>query len=216
MREPSTFGRMALPGFILDQLGNPHGWLAALTGMVLNHANAEPIRAAIEWLALQPGQRVVEVGFGGGYSLSLLVRAVGAEGQVFALELSPELLARARRRFIVPRMQGRLRIDRAPVEQLPLADASFDAALSMHTIFFWTDVDRGLDELARVLKPGGRLVLGLADPTMLAQAGFADHGHRVVVPERLAEHMPAHGFESIEIRRAGRDSVLVCATRVAG
>ncbi|MFV8750244.1 class I SAM-dependent methyltransferase [Nannocystaceae bacterium ST9] len=204
---------MALPPFVLEQLGRPHGRLAALTGFFLNRANARAIREAIATLELRPGQRVVEVGFGGGYSLSVLLRAVGAEGHVFALELSDELLARARRRYIVPRMQGRLRIDRAPVEQLPLADASFDAALSMHTIFFWTDVDRGLDELARVLKPGGRLVLGLGEPEMLTKAGFAAHGHRVVVPERLAEHMPAHGFERVAIHRAGRESVLVSALR---
>jgi arsenite methyltransferase len=202
-----------LPAFVLDQLGHPHGRLAALTGVFLNRANRKAILEAIAILDPRPGQRVLEVGFGGGYSLPLLLRGVGSAGHVYALELSDELLARARRRFIVPRLRGRLRIDRAPVEQLPLADASFDAVLSMHTIFFWTDVERGLDELARVLKPGGRLVLGLAEPEHLLAAGFAAHGHRVVIPERLAEHLPAHGFEGIDVRKAGRDSVLVSATR---
>jgi arsenite methyltransferase len=206
---------MALPAFVLDQLGHPHGRLATLTGFVLNRANGKAIREAVVMLAPRPGQRLVEVGFGGGYSLSLLLRAVAPEGHVFGLELSDELLARARRRFIVARMRGRLHLDHAPVEQLPLADASMDAALSMHTIFFWTDLERGLDELARVLKPGARLVLGLAEPDHLREAGFAAHGHRVIVPEQLATMLPAHGFEQIEIRRAGgrNDSILVGAIR---
>lgn len=206
---------MALPAFVLDQLGHPHGRLATLTGLVLNRANAKAIREAVVLLDPRPGQRLVEVGFGGGYSLPLLLRAVGPEGHVFGLELSDELLARARRRFIVPRMRGRLRLDHAPVEQLPLADASMTGALSMHTIFFWTDLERGLDELARVLEPGARLVLGLAEPDHLRKAGFAAHGHRVVVPEQLAEMLPAHGFERVEVRPAGgSDSILVSAIRV--
>lgn len=206
---------MPLPAFVLDQLGHPHGRLATLTGFLLNQGNGKAIREAIVTLDPRPGQRVLEVGFGGGYSLPLLLRGVGPTGHVFALELSDELLARARRRFIVPRLRGRLQVERAPVEHLPLADASFDAGLSMHTIFFWTDVERGLDELARVLRPGARLVLGLAEPEHLLAAGFAAHGHRVVVPEQLAEQLPAHGFERIDVCRAGRDSVLVSATRTA-
>jgi SAM-dependent methyltransferase len=208
---------MALPAFVLDQLGHPHGRLAALTGFVLNRANAKAIREAVVMLDPRAGQRIVEVGFGGGYSLSLLLRAVGAEGHVSAFELSDELLARARRRFIVARMRGRLNLDHAAIEQLPLADASMDAALSMHTIFFWTDLERGLDELARVLRPAARLVLGLAEPDHLRDAGFAEHGHRVIVPEQLAAMLPGHGFESVEIRPArGSDSILVSAIRTRG
>jgi arsenite methyltransferase len=205
---------MALPGFVLDQLGHPHGRLAALTGFVLNRANAKAIRQAIALLDLRAGQRIVEVGFGGGYSLPLLLRGVGPEGHVTALELSDELLARAKRRFIESRMRGRLGLDHGSVEKLPLFDACMDAALSMHTIFFWTDLERGLDELARVLKPGARLVLGLAEPEHLRAAGFAEHGHRVIVPEQLAGNLPAHGFEQVEVHSVrGSDSILVSARR---
>lgn len=205
---------MAFPGFVIDQLSRPHGLLAPLTAALLNGVNARTILAGVSALDLSPGQRVVEVGFGGGLSLPLLLRAVGSAGQVFALDPSDEMLVRARRRFIVQRFQGRLRLERAVIESMPLGDASFDAALSLNTIPFWTDVDAAMRELARVLVPGGRLVLGIASPEMMTSGGFASRGHRVVIPERLGERLPRYGFELLEQRATSDGAALLVAERI--
>lgn len=185
-----------------------------MTGLVLNGLNASTILAGVSALGLRRGQRVLEVGFGGGLSLPLLLRAIGAGGQVFATETSAPMLGRAKRRFIVQRLQGRLRLEQAFVEALPLGDASFDAAITLNTIMFWTDFEAGMRELARVLAPGGRLVLGIPDPEHLRAAGFATRGYRLVVPERLGEQLPDYGFALVEIRHSGDGTALVVATRV--
>lgn len=205
---------MALPSFLIDQLSRPKGKFAPVTALLLNGINARTILAGISALDLRPGQRVVDVGFGGGLSIPLLLRAVTKRGHVFALETSDEMLARAKRRFIVPRLQGRLRVEKAYVESLPLGDANYDAVMSLNTIPFWTDVDEGMRELARVLVPGGRLVLGIADPEEIMRAGFAAHGHRIVVPERLGERLPDYGFEMLEIRRTAHETALLVARRL--
>lgn len=203
-----------LPTFVLEQLSRPRGKLAPITAALLNAVNARTIVAGVSALELQPGQRAAEVGFGGGLSIPLLLRALGPSGQLFALETSEEMLARARRRFIVPRMRGRLRIERAVVESLPLGDDSFDAVMSLNTIMFWTDVGKGLRELARILMPGGRLVLGLPNPAEVQSMGFAAQGHRVVVPERLSERLHRYGFEPLELRRTPDGTTLVVSTRL--
>ena len=205
---------MALPGFLIDQLSHPRGAFAPVTAALLNGFNARTILAGISALDLRAGQRVVEVGFGGGLSLPLLLRAVGGKGQVFAVETSEEMLARVRRRFIVQRLQGRLRLERATIEALPLGDESFDAALSINTIPFWTDVDEGMRELARVLAPGGRLVLGIASPQEMMTSGMATQGHRVVVPERLGARLDRYGFELLEQRASADGTALLVAERI--
>jgi arsenite methyltransferase len=203
-----------LPAFLIDQLSRPSGRLASLTGLLLNGVNARTILAGVSALELRAGQRVVEVGFGGALSLPFLLRGVGEHGQVFATEASKELLAKARRRFIVQRLQGRLQLEQAFVESLPLGDGSFDAALSLNTITFWTDVDEGMRELARVLAVDGRLVLGVADPDEVRRAGFAERGFRIVVPERLGERFGRYGLELLEIRHTADGTALLVGRRV--
>ena len=205
---------MALPTFVLDQLSRPQGRLAPLTAAFLNGVNARTILAGVSALDIEPGQRVVEVGFGGGLSLPLLLRAVGPSGQVFGFETSDEMLVRARRRFFVPRLRGRLRVDKAWIEALPLGESCFDAALSINTIMFWTDVEVGMRELARVLRPGGRLVLGVPEPAQAMAMGFAERGFRVVVPERLGEQLPRYGFELLSLRTTPDGTSLAVARRV--
>lgn len=205
---------MALPEFIIDQLRRPRGPLAPLMGALLNGINFGTIRAGVRALDLRPRQRVLEIGFGGGLSLPLLLLRVGSQGQVFALETSQELLDRAKRRFILARLQGRLRLEWATIEAMPVGDGAFDAALSLNTIAFWTDLDQAMRELARVLAPGGRLVLGVPDPDELLEAGFAARGCRVVEPDKLAAKLPDYGFEVLELETVDDGTCLVIARRV--
>jgi SAM-dependent methyltransferase len=203
-----------LPEFLLDQLSRPSGRFAPVTAMLLNGVNARTILAGVSALELRAGQRVVEVGFGGALSLPFLLWGIGETGQVFATETSKEMLSRARRRFIVPRLQGRMRIEQSFVESLPLGDGSYDAAMTLNTIMFWTDVDDGMRELARVLVSGGRLVIGVPDPEHCRRAGFAERGFRIVVPERLGERFERYGLELLETRRNGDGTALLVGRRV--
>jgi arsenite methyltransferase len=203
-----------LPDFLLKQLRRPSGKLAGLTALLLNTINAPTILAGVSALELRPGQRVVEIGFGGGLSLPFLLRAIGERGQVFATETSKEMLGRARRRFIVQRLQGRLRVEQAVIEALPLGDGAYDAALSLNTIPFWTDLDVAMRELARIVAAGGRLVLGVPDPEHLLRAGFAEQGFRIVTPERMGDRFPRYGFELLEIRRTRDGTALLVGRRL--
>lgn len=210
----ATIPSVALPDFLLDQLSRPTGRFAPLTALLLNTVNARTILAGISALELRPGQRVVEIGFGGGLSLPLLLRAVGEHGHVFATETSKELLGRARRRLIVARLRGRLRVEQAVIEALPLGDGSYDAAISLNTIPFWTDLDVAMRELARVVGKDGRIVLGVGDPDAMIREGFAARGFRVVVPERLGERFANYEFELVDLRRTGNGTALLVGRRL--
>ena len=118
-----------------------------------------------EVLALKPGERVLEVGPGTGYYTLDVAEWVGEEGEVHILDVQQEMLdhtiGRAREAGlgnITPRL--------GDATGMPYEDRSFDAAYLVTVLGEVPDQDAALRELARVLKPGGRLVVGelIGDP----------------------------------------------------
>ena len=106
--------------------------------------------------SVRAGDRVLEIGCGGGFFTSQLVAALATGVILTSVDISPELIERARSR---PELAGRahLALEVANVEALPCADAAFDAVVGS-SILHHLDLDRALPELYRVLKPGGRFV----------------------------------------------------------
>jgi SAM-dependent methyltransferase len=125
-----------------------------------NRRNATLNDAALQALALSADDRVLEVGFGGGYLLERMAATV-TRGLVAGADASPGMAARCRRRFKAGLDAGRLDVRCATAQDLPFGDEAFGKAVSVNSLFYWPDAAAGVRELARVLAPGGRVVLCL-------------------------------------------------------
>jgi SAM-dependent methyltransferase len=108
----------------------------------------DPRELAFEAVAEVAPARVLEVGGGPGELAARLTAEVGCD--VTMLDISPRMVELAVRRGVDAHV--------GDVQDLPFDDASFDCALAAWMLFHVPDLDRGLAELARVLRPGGRLV----------------------------------------------------------
>jgi arsenite methyltransferase len=146
---------------------------------MLNKGNAGTITAAVEALGLTGGETVADVGFGGGLGLDRLLAATGSDGHVHGVEPSSDMLARARRAHVTEMADGRLELHEAPMQALPLADGALDGWISLNTIYFVSDLAPAARELARVLAPSGRGILGVADPQWMARQPFTKHNFTV-------------------------------------
>lgn len=105
---------------------------------------------------LRSGQSVLDLGSGTGYPAILAARAVGSGGSVTGLDLSVEMLAAARRKAVGMGLDN-VTFKAGDVSRLDFDAECFDAVLSRFCLMFLPDVQGAVNEIARVLKPGGYL-----------------------------------------------------------
>jgi len=121
-----------------------------------------------EILVPEPGERVLEIGPGTGYYTLDLAQWVGHEGSIEVFDLQQEMLDHTIRRA---RERGLWNVNptQGDAQDLPYEDDSFDAAILITVLGEIPDQDAALREIARVLRPGGRLIVGelFGDPHMV-------------------------------------------------
>ncbi|WP_306060751.1 class I SAM-dependent methyltransferase [Natronococcus wangiae] len=124
-------------------------------------------------LELWPGERILEVGPGTGYYTGMVARAIEPSGTLHAVDVQSEMVEHIRTRM---RQEGTQNVEpiRGDARSLPYPDDTFDAAYLVLVLGEIPDQKRALDELERVLKPDGRLVVGesLPDPHFVGFEGL--------------------------------------------
>lgn len=163
-------------------------------------------RLVYEALGAEPGERILDVGCGPGFYASELLDQVGPDGAVVGVDASPQMLAVA-----AHRSEGRpnVRFHQADATSLPVEDGSFDRAVCVQVLEYVSDVEAGLREIHRALRPGGRAVVWDVDWTTLswhshdpvrmerALRAWDEHLADPALPRTLAPRMRAVGFEDL-------------------
>jgi arsenite methyltransferase len=106
--------------------------------------------------ALQPGERVVDLGSGGGFDCFVAARQVGSEGRVVGIDMTEEMLRRSRAAATAVGVRN-VEFRQGVIEDLPIESGSVDVVISNGVINLCADKRRVFAEAMRVLKPGGRL-----------------------------------------------------------
>ncbi len=124
-------------------------------------AERGPRRAGIRKLGVQPGERVLEIGFGTGHALLELAGQVGAAGKVYGIDLSDGMLEAAKCRLWRSGLRGAAELQLGDAACLPYPPEAFDAVFMSFTLelFDTPEIPVVLGECRRVLRAGGRLVV---------------------------------------------------------
>jgi ubiquinone/menaquinone biosynthesis C-methylase UbiE len=178
-------------------------------GRLMETLNTPDYEAALAAISVPRAGALLEIGFGSGRFLAMLIKA-RPDVRVAGADPTPAMVALARENPTLQVANADLRESGA--EALPWDDGAFDAVVAINSFQFWAAPDRAAAEIARVLKPHGRICLVL-------------RSHRGGAPDWLPNPMSksddepgaaiawlrANGFERAE--RVGDRPIIVCARR---
>jgi SAM-dependent methyltransferase len=144
----------------LAQFHQPTGAIGHVAGWVMGRrsSNVARNRWAVQLLDVQPTDHVIELGCGPGVAIAALATRT-VRGLVVGVDHSQVMIRQARRRNRAAVRAGRVRLIHTPVQGLSISDGPFDAALAVNTVGMWPDPAARLGELARLLRPGGRIAV---------------------------------------------------------
>ncbi len=141
-----------------ERLADEYEKFASFPFRTYRASEAEIRERMVDQLAIAPGQRVLEIGCGDGRGSEHIARRMDGRGKLYLQELSPAFLAKAVERLALFDLEIEYSVANGCYLSFP--DDSFDAAHHFGGINTFSDVGRSLKELARVVKPGGKVVVG--------------------------------------------------------
>jgi arsenite methyltransferase len=160
---------------------------------------------------LKPGETVVDLGCGGGIDVLLAARKVGPSGRAIGIDLTPEMIERAKANAAKAGLSN-AEFYLAPMEQLPLPDASVDCLISNCVINLAADKRQVFREMFRVLKPGGRVAVSdialkqpLPDELARSIAAYVGCISGALLIDDYRSQLAEAGFTAVQVVDTGKD-----------
>jgi arsenite methyltransferase len=160
---------------------------------------------------IKPGEIVVDLGSGGGLDVFLASKMVGPEGRAIGIDMTPAMIERARANT---EAGGYINVEfyQSTIDRIPLPDASVDCVISNCVLNLAPDKPAVFREIARILKPGGRLAVSdialnreLPEAVAQSMAAYVGCIAGAIKIDDYRKGLLAAGFEHVEIVDSGAD-----------
>ena len=179
--------------FMAKQLRKPTGFFARLTGNKMNETNEQMYIQVFDSMDITDGNHILDIGFGNGRFFSnLYSRAKNL--RLTGIEMSPEMVKEAikNNRNLVE--SGMMKVETGSSDNLPFADNSFDKIFCINVIYFWDSPGAHLQEIRRVLKPGGKFYIGFRPAANMLQMPFTQYGFNLFSEDDWKNIITKNGF----------------------
>jgi len=183
---------MSITSYMAKQFADPKGVGGSVISFVMNRQNRPLYEETIRLLSVADSDSILDIGCGNGYVLNLMARRHGA---AFAgIDPSEEILeaaSRRNRRFIESK---KMSFTCQGVGSMSFSDESFSKAYTINTVYFWSDLNRPMGEIQRVLKPNGVFVNTLYTNETLSRFSHTRFGYKRYDAQQLINAGVEAGF----------------------
>jgi SAM-dependent methyltransferase len=144
--------------YTLNQVRKPSKWFGRLFLWMMNLSHSGLTDWGLKHVQLEKNSTILDVGCGGGRTIQKLA-ALAPEGMVYGVDYADGSVAASRAKNAQLIDAGRVEIKQASVSQLPFPADKFDLVTAVETQYYWPDLVKDMQEILRVLKPGGKLIV---------------------------------------------------------
>lgn len=190
---------MGLLKTLFTNCAHPKGRMGRAMLKFMNLCHAPLTNWGLSLLDIQEGRTMLDIGCGGGATLRrLLKRSKG--GMVYGIDISEERVVKARK-VNAAVLDKQVFVTQGSAEKLPYEDWKFDLVTAVETIYFWPNLPQCLQEVRRVLKPGGRFAVMVEVADENSKWVTLVEGMKAYSPEQLKDLLADAGFVEIEVHR---------------
>jgi SAM-dependent methyltransferase len=179
------------------QLRKPSGELGLKVAETMNFANNAIYDFTLSKIKIRDNDRILEIGFGNGKLISKFF-AINPDLQFFGIDFSETMCAEAAvlNKGLVE--EKKLNVSCQDAVSMSFQDDFFDKVIAINTIYFWEQIEHQLQEIKRVLKKGGQLVIGYRPKSIMINFPFTQEVFKHYDPEDLQLLIKENGFKIIK------------------
>ena len=144
--------------YTLNQVRKPTKWVGRFFLGIMNASHSNLTDWGLKHVRIEKGFAILDVGCGGGRTIQKLA-GLATEGMIWGVDYAQGSVAASRRKNAQLIRTGRVEIKQASVSQLPFPENNFDLVTAVETQYYWPDLVKDMQEVLRVLKPGGTLIV---------------------------------------------------------
>jgi ubiquinone/menaquinone biosynthesis C-methylase UbiE len=160
MIEPLVLGILltAWMFYTLNQVRKPDKWAGRFFLWIMNKSHSSLTDWGLKHVHIEESFTILDVGCGGGRTIEKLA-ALSPLGMVYGVDYANGSVAASRGKNAQLIQAGRVEITQASVSALPFSENKFDLVTAVETQYYWPDLVKDMQEILRVLKPGGTLIV---------------------------------------------------------
>lgn len=190
---------MGLLKSFFNQCARPEGSLGRAMLCFMNYTHAPLTNWGLKLVNVQDGWTMLDVGCGGGFTIRRLLKR-SKDAQVYGIDISEESVTKARQ-VNAEVLDKQVYVTQGSAEQLPYYDEMFDLITAVETVYFWPNLPDCLQEVRRVLKPGGKFAIMVEVVDSDSKWTSIVDGMTAYTPEQLKTLLDDAGFIQTEIHR---------------
>ncbi|MDO4986347.1 MAG: class I SAM-dependent methyltransferase [Prevotella sp.] len=190
---------MGLLKSFFNQCARPEGSLGRAMLCFMNYTHAPLTNWGLKLVNVQDGWTMLDVGCGGGFTIRRLLKR-SKDAQVYGIDISEESVTKARQ-VNAEVLDKQVYVTQGSAEQLPYNDEMFDLVTAVETVYFWPNLPDCLQEVRRVLKPGGKFAIMVEVVDSDSKWTSIVDGMTAYTPEQLKTLLDDAGFIQTEIHR---------------